>query len=106
LNLLLEILDTVQYVVIGIVSIALLVGGLGVMNTMYMSVSERTKEIGIMKAIGASKRQILSIYLIESGILGLIGGLIGTLLGLGISEVAFYFIRQFAAGFHCTRIGL
>jgi putative ABC transport system permease protein len=92
----LGILDTVQYVVIGIVSIALLVGGLGVMNTMYMSVSERTKEIGIMKAIGASKRQILSIYLIESGILGLIGGLIGTLLGLGISEVAFYFIRQFA----------
>lgn len=92
----LGILDTVQYVVIGIVSIALLVGGLGVMNTMYMSVSERTKEIGIMKAVGATRKQILSIYLIESGILGLIGGVIGTLLGLGISEVAFYFIRQFA----------
>lgn len=92
----LGILDTVQYVVLGIVSIALLVGGLGIMNTMYMSVSERTKEIGIMKAIGATKKQILSIYLIESGILGLIGGVIGTLLGLVISEVAFYFIRQYA----------
>ncbi len=93
----LGILNTVQYVVIGIVSIALLVGGLGIMNTMYMSVSERTKEIGIMKAVGATKKQILSIYLIESGILGLIGGVIGTLLGLAISEVAFYFIRQFAS---------
>jgi putative ABC transport system permease protein len=92
----LGILNTVQYVVIGIVSIALLVGGLGIMNTMYMSVSERTKEIGIMKAVGATKKQILSIYLVESGILGLIGGVIGTLLGLGISEVAFYFIRQYA----------
>ena len=92
----LGILNTVQYVVIGIVSIALLVGGLGIMNTMYMSVSERTKEIGIMKAIGATKKQILSIYLIESGILGLIGGAIGIALGLGISEIAFYFIRQFA----------
>ena len=92
----LGILNTVQSVVIGIVSIALLVGGLGIMNTMYMSVSERTNEIGIMKAVGATKKQILSIYLVESGILGLIGGLIGTLLGLGISEVAFYFIRQSA----------
>jgi len=92
----LGILNTVQYVVLGIVSIALLVGGLGIMNTMYMSVSERTNEIGIMKAVGATKKQILSIYLVESGILGLIGGVIGTLLGLGISEVAFYFIRQYA----------
>lgn len=92
----LDILSLVQYVVIGIVSIALFVGGLGIMNTMYMSVSERTKEIGIMKAIGATKKQILTIYLIESGILGLIGGIIGVVLGLGLSEVAFYFIRQFA----------
>ena len=93
----LGILNTVQYVVIGIVSIALFVGGLGIMNTMYMSVSERTKEIGIMKAIGATENQILSIYLFESGILGLLGGAIGTAVGLGISEVAFYFIREYAS---------
>lgn len=92
----LGILDSVQYVVIGIVSIALFVGGLGIMNTMYMSVSERTKEIGIMKALGATKRQILTIYLVESGILGLIGGFIGVVIGLSISEVAFYVIRRFA----------
>lgn len=90
----LGILSLVQYVVLGIVSIALFVGGLGIMNTMYMSVSERTKEIGIMKALGATKRQILSIYLVESAVIGFIGGLIGILLGLGISEVAFYAIRD------------
>ncbi|PSG98549.1 MAG: hypothetical protein BRC29_00290 [Nanohaloarchaea archaeon SW_7_43_1] len=89
-----SILGVVQTVVIGIVSIALLVGGLGIMNTMYMSVSERTKEIGIMKSIGATEKQILTIYLIESGIIGLIGGLIGTLVGLGLSEVAFYLVRN------------
>lgn len=88
------ILSTVQYVVAGIVSIALFVGGLGIMNTMYMSVSERTKEIGVMKALGARKRQILSIYLFEAGVLGLIGGLIGVVLGMALSEVAFYFIRR------------
>ncbi|MFP4038338.1 MAG: ABC transporter permease [Candidatus Nanohaloarchaea archaeon] len=90
----LGILNLVQYIVLGIVSIALFVGGLGIMNTMYMSVSERTKEIGIMKALGATKRQILSIYLVEAGVIGLIGGIIGIALGLGISEIAFYFIRD------------
>lgn len=90
------ILGIVQTVVIGIVSIALLVGGLGIMNTMYMSVSERTKEIGVMKAIGATEKQILAIYLIESGTIGLIGGLIGTAVGLGVSEAAFYLVRTFS----------
>jgi len=90
----LSILNLVQYVVLGIISIALFVGGLGIMNTMYMSVSERTKEIGIMKALGATKKQILSIYLVESAIIGFIGGIIGVMIGLGISEIAFYFIRD------------
>lgn len=92
----LGILNLVQYVVLGITSIALFVGGLGIMNTMYMSVSERTKEIGIMKALGATKKQILTIYLTESAALGLIGGSIGIVLGFGISEIAFYTIRQTA----------
>ena len=93
----LGILNLVQYVVLGIISIALFVGGLGILNTMYMSVSERTKEIGIMKALGARKNQILTIYLFEAGILGFIGGVIGIILGLGISEIAFYFIRRSVA---------
>ncbi|MFO7793496.1 MAG: ABC transporter permease [Candidatus Nanohaloarchaea archaeon] len=91
----LGILDVVQYVILGIVSIALFVGGLGIMNTMYMSVSERTKEIGIMKAMGATKKQILTVYLIESGVLGLIGGTIGIGIGLGLTEISFFIIREF-----------
>lgn len=91
----LGILDVVQYVILGIVSIALFVGGLGIMNTMYMSVSERTKEIGIMKAMGATKKQILTVYLIESGVLGLIGGAIGIGIGLGLTELSFFIIREF-----------
>jgi len=58
------------------------------MNTMYTSVLERTKEIGIMKAIGARNSDILAIFLIESGILGLIGGVIGIALGYGIGKTA------------------
>ncbi len=90
----LGILNVVQYVVLGIISIALFVGGLGIMNTMYMSVSERTKEIGIMKSIGATRRQILSIYLLEAAALGFVGGLIGIALGLGLAEISFYVIEQ------------
>jgi len=94
LNSLTGLLDLVQYVVIGITSIALFVGGLGIMNTMYMSVSERTNEIGIMKALGATKRQILTVYLAESAILGLVGGIIGIILGIGVSRTAFLFLRE------------
>ncbi len=80
------ILLTVQIVLIGIALISLLVGGIGIMNTMYTAVLERTKEIGVMKAIGATPRQIQSIFLIEAGILGLMGGAVGVLLGLGIAK--------------------
>ena len=80
------ILSTVQIVIIGIAAISLIVGGIGIMNTMYMSVMERTKEIGVMKAIGAKNSHILQIFLIESGIYGLFGGIIGILIGLGISK--------------------
>jgi putative ABC transport system permease protein len=60
-----------------IASISLVVGGVGVMNTMYMSVMERTREIGTLKAIGASNAVVLSMFIVESGILGLFGGLAG-----------------------------
>lgn len=79
---------TVSAFLAGIAGISLLVGGVGVMNTMYTSVLERTKEIGIMKAVGAKNSHILSIFLIESGLMGLVGGVVGTVLGLGISFVA------------------
>jgi putative ABC transport system permease protein len=78
----------------GIAGISLLVGGVGVMNTMFTSVLERTREIGVMKAVGARNGQILSIFLIESGLMGLVGGAVGTLFGLGLSTLAGVVIRR------------
>jgi putative ABC transport system permease protein len=77
----------------GIAAIALLVGSVGVMNTMYMAVLERTREIGVMKAIGARRRDILTLFLLESGFMGLVGGSLGTLLGLGISIGTMLLVR-------------
>ena len=85
-----SIFGIVQAVLVGIAAISLLVGGVGVMNTMYTSVLERTKEIGTMKAVGAKNSDILMIFLIESGLLGLVGGLIGVAIGLGLSKGAEY----------------
>lgn len=80
------ILMIIQGVLVGIAAISLLVGGIGIMNTMYTSVLERTKEIGIMKAIGATNKEVMGLFLIESGMLGLFGGAIGVALGFAISK--------------------
>ena len=81
-----EVFSIVQLVVLGIAAISLLVGIVGIMNTMYTSVIERTSEIGIMKAIGARNGSILLIFLFESGIIGLIGGVLGVSLGFAMSK--------------------
>ena len=78
-----DILNIINIIVIGIAMISLFVGGVGIANTMYTSVLERTKEIGVMKAIGARNSDIMWIFLIESGLLGLVGGIVGALMGLG-----------------------
>lgn len=82
------ITDVVKAVLIGIAAVSILVGGIGIMNTMYTSVAERTKEIGIMKATGARNSSIMMLFLFESGLLGLIGGVFGLAAGYGISMVA------------------
>ena len=74
-------------IIIGVAAISLVVGGLSVINTMAMSVAERTREIGIKRAIGATRRRIVSEPVSEAAIIGLLGGLIG--LGLGALLVAF-----------------
>ena len=79
-----SVLGIIQVVLIGIAAISLVVGGIGIMNSMYTSVLERTKEIGIMKSIGARNSDILMLFLLESGFIGLIGGVFGVLLGSGI----------------------
>lgn len=85
-----SILNLIQSVLIGIAAISLLVGGIGIMNTMYTSVLERTRDIGVMKAIGAKNSNIMSIFLIESGMIGMTGGAIGVILGLSMSKAIEY----------------
>lgn len=82
-----KMLRTMTYMLAGIASIALLVGGIGIMNMMLVSVSERTKEIGLRKAMGATPGRIQLQFLIEAIVLSLLGGAIGVGLGLTISYV-------------------
>lgn len=84
------VLNIVTVFLAGIALISLLVGGINIMNSMFTSVLERTREIGVMKAIGAKNSDILSIFVIESGFLGMIGGILGVLLGMGIGKTVEY----------------
>ncbi len=81
-----KVLNIITAFLVAVAAISLLVGAIGIMNTMYTSVLERTKEIGTMKAIGAKNSDVLFIFLSESGLLGLIGGVIGVLCGYLISK--------------------
>lgn len=89
------ILGTITLVLSGIVGISLLVGGIGIMNIMLVSVTERTREIGICKSLGARRRDILLQFLIESVVLSLLGGIIGIILGYAIGIGASYIMPAF-----------
>jgi putative ABC transport system permease protein len=82
-----QVTNTLTVFLGGIAAISLLVGGIGIMNIMLVSVTERTREIGVRKALGARRRDILYQFLVESATLSLLGGLIGVLLGWVISEL-------------------
>jgi putative ABC transport system permease protein len=87
LGILSDLLGTLTYMLAGIAGISLLVGGIGIMNIMLVSVSERTREIGIRKAVGARTYDILSQFVIEAVSLSVLGGVFGIVLGWGGAEV-------------------
>ncbi len=86
-----NILAIIQLAIVAFAGIAIVVGGIGIMNTMFTSVRERTREIGIMKAIGAKNSAVLLIFLFEAGIIGFTGGIGGTILGVIFAKaIEFY----------------
>ena len=92
-----SILGIIQYTLGGIAFVALIVGAIGIVNTMYVVVTEKTRDIGIMKSIGATNEQILIIYIFEAGVFGFLGALLGVIFG-SISALAFEKVAQ-ASGF-------
>ena len=92
-----QILNIITGFLFGVAAISLLVGAVGIANTMFTSVIERTKEIGVMKSIGAKNTDILALFTIEAGLLGLVGGILGVLLGIGIGQLIEYIaVKQLA----------
>ena len=87
LSSLMSILTMVKYALGGIGAISLVVGGIGIANVMMLTVKERIREIGVMKALGATMRDIRIQYLLEAGVLGVVSSLIGIALGVTVSMV-------------------
>ncbi|MCS7115032.1 MAG: FtsX-like permease family protein [Nitrososphaerota archaeon] len=90
-----NVLNLVQLFLMAIASISLLVAGIGIMNIMTVSVMERTREIGILKAIGAKNRTVLAMFLSEAILIGVIGSLIGVFAGYGFSYALSYMLSSF-----------
>lgn len=97
-----SIIDLIQLGVLFLGLFSIIIGGIGVMNTMYTSALERRREIGIMKAIGATNSDVLNIFVIESGMIGAIGGVIGMLIGVGLAKLVEIYAIQ--SGFKFLKI--
>jgi putative ABC transport system permease protein len=98
LNQVSNVLGTVELLLGGIAAISLLVAGVGIMNIMFVSVIERTREIGILKALGAKGGTVLAIFLAEAAMIGLLGGVFGIIAGYIIGFVLSGVFRGFASG--------
>lgn len=94
LDMMTEMIDVMITILAIIAGISLVVGGVGIMNIMLVSVSERTREIGIRKALGAKQRYILTQFVIEAAVISAIGGMIGIAFGYGLSSVATVLIAK------------
>lgn len=92
-----EILSVIQYTLGGIALVSLVVGAFGIINTMFVIITEKTKDIGIMKAIGARNSDILLIYVFQAGLFGFLGGILGTIIGSFVGIGLEYFAHK--AGF-------
>ncbi|MFH1712315.1 MAG: ABC transporter permease [Patescibacteria group bacterium] len=90
--------SVLQILLASIAAISLVVGGIGIMNIMLVSVTERTKEIGLRKSVGATYKEILQQFLLESVMLTLLGGLIGVIIGVVLSVVSAYIVAAYVDG--------
>ncbi len=90
-----DVLGALSILLLALTSISLVVGGVGIMNVMYVSVSERTSEIGLRKAVGATSKSILQQFLFEALIITLLGGVLGILLGMLLTLVLGYIFTSF-----------
>lgn len=97
-----SVTNSMTYMIGGIAGISLLVGGIGIMNIMLVSVTERTKEIGIKKAIGAKKRDILAQFMIESTVLSCMGGIIGIILSI----ITIFGMNQLTSADYTVSLGI
>jgi putative ABC transport system permease protein len=87
-----ELSGVITYASFGVCLLSLIVGGIGILNIMLVSVTERTREIGVRKALGARRMRILAQFATEAVVLSLVGGLIGILAGYGLSNLAHWLL--------------
>ncbi len=100
-----NLVKAAQTMLLTVMVIALIIGGIGTMNTMMMSIFERTREIGLMKAIGASRAQIFTLFFIEGLAISLIGGLLGLIAGLGATLGGDAILRNIVSVMPTTTVG-
>jgi putative ABC transport system permease protein len=98
-----RVINTLGAVLGGVAAISLIVAGIAIINTMTISVMERTREIGIMKALGAKNKHVLSMFLIESSLTGLIGGVVGVIFGIFLGQIVAA-IATFTIGISLTSV--
>jgi putative ABC transport system permease protein len=101
-----QVLSLLQALLGSVGALALLVAALGVANTMMMAIYERTREIGVLKALGASRREIRAMFTVEAGLIGLIGGFVGLILGALLGRLVDYIAHQYLIEEGVTGVGL